>query len=163
MLRLDIAASDAVLILPDLPSRHLLMFVQSLLSPMKSVSRTQRNSLRSVSQTLGTGFEEEHLEGYCDTNNEAVVLEDHVRGVMRTMRGEREPQKRNEGEEGMSLSNLAMANLDHLTDTVLRENFSDQEGRLVCLVCYQILPAGDFPGFREHVAKHEVRQIFGNL
>ena len=159
MCRLDIAACDLVLILPDLPSRHLLMFVESLLSPMKSVSRTQRNSLRSVSQTLGTGLEEQ-LEESCDTID-ADVSED-VRGVMRTMRGEREPPK-NEGEQGMTLSNLAMANLNHLTDTVLRENFSDQEGRLVCLVCYQILPAGDFPGFREHAAKHEVRLTSGNF
>ena len=78
---------------------------------------------------------------------------------MREMRGERE-QPKNEREEGRTLSNLALANLDNLTDTVLRENFSDQEGRLVCLVCYQILPAGDFLGFREHVAKHEVCQIY---
>ena len=153
MIRLNIDACDAVLVLPDLPSRHLLLFVESLLSPLKSASRSHRNALRSVSQTLGTGLEEQ-LEESCDTID-ADVSED-VRGVMRTMRGEREPPK-NDGEEGMTLSNLAMANLNHLTDTVLRENFSDQEGRLVCLVCYQILPAGDFPGFRDHVTKHEVR------
>ena len=156
MLRLDIDACDAVLVLPDLLSRHLLMFVESLLSPLKSASNSQRKALRSVLQTLGTGFED-NLEDHC-------VITDHdvpedVRGVMREMK--REPQENKE--EGKSLSNLAVANLDHLTDTVLRENFSDQEGRLVCLVCYQILPAGDFPGFREHVAKHEVCIIYENI
>ena len=159
MIRLDIDACDAALVLPDLPSRHLLLFVESLLSPLKSASRSQRNTLRSVSQTLCSGFDD-HLEEYCVTND-ADAPED-VRGVMREMRGERE-QPKNEREEGRTLSNLALANLDNLTDTVLRENFSDQEGRLVCLVCYQILPAGDFLGFREHVAKHEVCQIYQNF
>ena len=158
MLRLDIAACDAVLVLPDLLSRHLLLFVESLLSPLKSASRSHRNALRSVSQTLGTGFED-HLEDHCVTHD--LDVPEDVRGVMREMRGEKEPPK-NEV-EGKSLSNLALAKLDHLTDTVLRENFSDQEGRLVCLVCYQILPAGDFPGFREHVAKHEVCIIYENI
>ena len=158
MLRLDIAACDAVLVLPDLLSRHLLLFVESLLSPLKSASRSHRNALRSVLQTLGTGFED-HLEDHCVTHD--LDVPEDVRGVMREMRGEKEPPK-NEV-EGKSLSNLALAKLDHLTDTVLRENFSDQEGRLVCLVCYQILPAGDFPGFREHVAKHEVCQIYDNI
>ena len=133
------------------------MFVESLLSPLKSVSRSQRIALRSVSQTLGTKFEE-HLKTDCVTSN--LDIPEDMRGVMREMRGERESQNE---EEGKSLSNLAVSKLDNLTDTVLRENFSDQEGRLVCLVCYQILPAGDFPGFREHVAKHEVCQIYENI
>ena len=158
LLRLDIDACDAVLVLPDLLSRHLLMFVQSLLSPLKSASNSQRKALRSVSQTLGTGFED-NLEDHCVSTDHDVP--EDVRGVMREMKGEKEPPK-NEV-EGKSRSNLALANLDHLTDAVLRENFSDQEGRLVCLVCYQILPAGDFPGFRGHVVKHEVCLIYENI
>ena len=134
------------------------MFVESLLSPLKSVSRSQIIALRSVAQTLCMRFEE-HLKDDCVTS----YLENakDVRGVMREIREESESLKHEE--EGKSLSNLAVSNLDNLTDTVLRENFSDQEGRLVCLVCYQILPAGDFPGFRGHVTKHEVCKIYENF
>ena len=153
--RIEIAACDAVLVLPDINSQDLLIFVESLLSPMKSASQSQRKALKRVTQILGTGLEE-NMEEYFVTNDDNA-LED-VRGVMREMKVEREPPK-NVGEEKKTMSNLAMANLDHLTDTVLRENFSDQEGRLVCLVCYQIITAGDFAGFREHVAKHERRQL----
>ena len=151
--RLEIDASDVVLVLPDLACQHVLLFVRCLLSPMKSNSKSQRNILREVSQILGAKIED-NMEEYF-VAQEASCLED-VKEVMSKLREEdKEPQSIAGGEKG-TVSSLGMANLDNVTDTVLRENFSDQEGRLVCLVCFQILPAGDFTGFRKHVAKHEV-------
>ena len=151
--RLEVDASDVVLILPDLACQHILLFVRCLLSPMKSNSKSQRNILREVSQILGAKIEDNTEEYFVAM--ETSYLED-VKEVMSELREEdKEPQTIAGGEKG-TVSSLGMANLDNVTDTVLRENFSDQEGRLVCLVCFQILPAGDFTGFREHVAKHEV-------
>ena len=151
--RLEIDASDVVLVLPDLTCQHVLLFVRCLLSPMKSNSRSHRNVLREVSQILGAKIEED-MEEYFGAK-ETRYLED-VKEVMSELREEDKESQNIAGGEKGTVSSLGMANLDNVTDTVLRENFSDQEGRLVCLVCFQSLPAGDFTGFREHVAKHEV-------
>jgi len=154
--RLEIDASDVVLVLPDLACQHVLLFVRCLLSPMKGNSRSHRNVLREVSQILGAKVEE-NMEEYF-VAKETRYLED-VKEVMSELREEDKESQNIAGGEKGTVSSLGMANLDNVTDTVLRENFSDQEGRLVCLVCFQSLPAGDFTGFREHVAKHELRQL----
>lgn len=57
------------------------------------------------------------------------------------------------------LFTLSSVDLEKVTDDVLTENFSDQLGRLVCLVCYKILGPSDFPAYRSHVASHEARQL----
>jgi len=57
------------------------------------------------------------------------------------------------------LLNLAVVDLEKVTDDVLTENFSDQVGRLVCLVCYKILGPSDFKSYRSHVKEHDVNQL----
>ena len=57
------------------------------------------------------------------------------------------------------LLNLASVDLDKVTDDILTENFSDQVGRLVCLVCYKILGPSDFISYRSHVKEHDSNQL----
>jgi len=57
------------------------------------------------------------------------------------------------------LLNLAAVDLEKVTDDILTENFSDQVGRLVCLVCYKILGPSDFNSYRSHVKEHDTNQL----
>lgn len=43
---------------------------------------------------------------------------------------------------------------DHMTDKSIEENFTDQEGRLVCLVCYKMFKNDGFDQFRIHMKSH---------
>jgi len=54
--------------------------------------------------------------------------------------------------------NLSKLDLDNVTDEVLSANFSDQEGRLVCLICYKIMGNGEFQLFRKHLQAHDEKQ-----
>lgn len=42
------------------------------------------------------------------------------------------------------LLNLGKIDIDIVVDEVLTENFCDQEGRLVCLICYKIMGQNEF-------------------
>ena len=55
-----------------------------------------------------------------------------------------------------------MWELDQVTDEVLTDNFSDHEGRLVCLVCYKLHGPLEQKLFRNHVkenSKHQLERI----
>lgn len=81
------------------------------------------------------------------------------------------------GEKSIEALKKAMTNLSHLfdlhdlldteedieevnddfTDTdmdILRDNFSDQDGRLVCVVCYKIFQKSSYESFRSHLLSH---------
>ena len=55
--------------------------------------------------------------------------------------------------------NLAVVELDNVTDEVLSDNYSDQEGRLVCLVCYKLHGPLDHKLVRSHVRQHSKHQL----
>ena len=57
------------------------------------------------------------------------------------------------------LLNLGKVDIDIVGDEVLTENFCDQEGRLVCLVCYKIMGPSEFQVYRDHVKEHEQKQL----
>ena len=55
--------------------------------------------------------------------------------------------------------NLSVVDLDQVTDEVLSDNYSDQEGRLVCLVCYKLHGPLEQKLFRHHVKEHSKHQL----
>jgi len=55
----------------------------------------------------------------------------------------------------LSLINLTQIDIEGITDEVLSNNFSDQEGRLVCLVCYRLHGAQEHNKFRNHIKQHD--------
>jgi len=57
------------------------------------------------------------------------------------------------------LLNLGKVEIDVIGDEVLTQNFCDQEGRLVCLVCYKIMGPSEFQAYREHLKGHDLRQL----
>ena len=57
-------------------------------------------------------------------------------------------------DEERNFSYLSEFDLESLDDQILTANFSDQEGRLVCLVCYKIFGAQHHSAFRNHLTAH---------
>ena len=49
--------------------------------------------------------------------------------------------------------------VDSVTDEVLSDNYSDQEGRLVCLVCYKLHGPLDHKLLRTHIKQHTKHQL----
>ena len=45
--------------------------------------------------------------------------------------------------------------ISSISDRTILENFSDQEARLVCLVCYKIFGPEEYSSFRSHVTNHK--------
>ena len=50
---------------------------------------------------------------------------------------------------------LSDVDISSISDRTILENFSDQEARLVCLVCYKIFGPEEYSGFRSHVTNHK--------
>ena len=67
--RLEIDASDVVLVLPDLACQHVLLFVRCLLSPMKGNSRSHRNVLREFLHNLNRPFSNKTAKDEAEKNN----------------------------------------------------------------------------------------------
>ncbi len=49
---------------------------------------------------------------------------------------------------------LSDVDIASIPDSTIVENFSDQEARLVCLVCYKIFGPSEYSSFRSHVVNH---------
>ena len=50
---------------------------------------------------------------------------------------------------------LSDVDISSISDRTILENFSDQEARLVCLVCYKIFGPEEYSSFRSHVTNHK--------
>ena len=50
---------------------------------------------------------------------------------------------------------LSDVDISSISDRTILENFSDQEARLVCLVCYKIFGPEEYATFRSHVTNHK--------
>jgi len=57
------------------------------------------------------------------------------------------------------LLNLNKVDINIVADEILTENFCDQEGRLVCLVCYKIMAPTEFQTYRDHIKCHDQKQL----
>ena len=52
---------------------------------------------------------------------------------------------------------LTELNVMQLSDKTIVQNFSNQDGKLVCLVCYQIFTSNlDLSSFRQHLSTHSL-------
>lgn len=49
---------------------------------------------------------------------------------------------------------LSDVDIDSLSKEVLNENFSDQNARLVCLICYKIFGSQEHVKYKEHMTRH---------
>lgn len=54
-------------------------------------------------------------------------------------------------EESFDVNEINCSDLDEVT---MKTNFTDQEGRLVCLICYKIFKADHYDSFKNHLATH---------
>ena len=60
-------------------------------------------------------------------------------------------------EENCSNVELSSDEVSDLSDKTIEENFSNQNGQLVCLVCYKIFSSdSDFSNFRTHLSTHSL-------
>ena len=53
------------------------------------------------------------------------------------------------------IMNLTQIDIDNVTDEVISDNFSDQEQRLVCFVCYRLMGCEEHRKFRQHIKSHD--------
>eukprot|EP00092_Neocalanus_flemingeri_P029795 GFUD01032349.1.p1 GENE.GFUD01032349.1~~GFUD01032349.1.p1 ORF type:complete len:823 (+),score=166.44 GFUD01032349.1:67-2535(+) len=180
---------DFCILLPDISSRKLLVFLRCLFNGrLREINVNTLEILKEVADILGTLDVPNENQKDASTVGEIYVSINDVEGEsndkveMIDVNG-KEPVNLencknvlNNSEElsqclGMGfgdsdadldkkcLLNLAAVDLEKVTDDILTENFSDQVGRLVCLVCYKILGPSDFNSYRSHVKEHEYNQL----
>jgi len=148
---------DCCLLMPDLTTKQLLVFLRCLFNTrLREIDTATATILSEMTQVLGIKQTQQaepsfvvHQENEGEREQEVVVDEQVEAAVVEVGSNFSEADL-----EKKSISDLAAVDLFSLTDEVLGENFSDQEGRLVCLVCYKLLPPGQFPALRSHLATH---------
>ncbi len=57
--------------------------------------------------------------------------------------------------------NLAETDWERLSDATISENFTDQDGRLVCLVCFKIFNGDRLQSFKQHLKLHQDSKLLG--
>ena len=150
----SLCVEDCSLILPDITTSELSTFLQYLYNTkLKEFNRNAMEILREISSTLGyTDFDME-------TPQDQILVQElqPVEEVKEVIESHDEPPVKEEtkGSSKTSALTLAQINIDSLTDEVLGDNFCDQEGRLVCLVCYRLHGPTDHVRFRAHIREHE--------
>ena len=150
----DICVEDCCVILPDVTKSELSTFLQCLYNTkLEELNHSAMNIIRDISFILGyTDFELEPEEPMLVQELKPSEEVQEVREICEEVPAKEDvkvPSK-----SGGPLT-LAQINIDSLTDEVLGDNFCDQEGRLVCLVCYKLLGPAEHARFRCHIREHE--------
>ena len=85
-------------------------------------------------------FDQTHYE-YMETSTDDILFEDNVSTV----------------ELKQISTTLTELNVMQLSDKTIVQNFSNQDGQLVCLVCYKIFTSNsDLSNFRTHLSTHSL-------
>ena len=125
-----ICVEDYCVIMPDITTSELSTFLQCLYNTkLNELNQNAMAILRDISSLLGyTDFDE------IETPEDQILVQE-----VKEPKEKEEKDTKEETKSKLSSLTLAQINIDSLTDEVLGDNFSDQEGRLVCLVCYKLL------------------------
>jgi len=173
---------DFCILLPDISSRKLLVFLRCLFNGrLKEINSNTLQILKEVIGVLGSLTECNTSQKSINTNevdtlgmsekqkidelpnNEVVKMQSTATPLNPSEDMPLCPEMRISDSESdleqKCLLNLAAVDLNKVTDDILTENFSDQVGRLVCLVCYKILGSSDFNGYRNHIKEHDSQQL----
>ena len=127
----SICVEDFCVILPDVTTSELSTFLQCLYNTkLEEFNQNAMTILCDISSLLGyTDFDD------IKTPEDQIVVQE----VKLPLEEVKEKEAKEDTKSKLSSLTLAQINIDSLTDEVLEDNFSDQEGRLVCLVCYKLL------------------------
>ena len=178
---------DCVLILPDLTREKVALFVRVLCGrDLEAVSGPNIRIIQDVTQVLRCSVDLSHCvstsadlipqppdlqsQDNCSAEPERLKDSDEIDSsssgpAIPSETGEAGGSAGSGSSSGMKTKqqqctlNLAVVDLDQVTDEVLSDNYSDQEGRLVCLVCYKLHGPLEQKLFRHHVKEHTKHQL----
>ena len=119
---------DCFIILPDITTTQLNTFIRSLLSvTLDHLSSEEIQIIRNIANIFS-------IKGL-DHDQEAADKDQHHGNPSSSASGSVQTNSVKTVEQS-----LGRVDIDSVTDDVIVKNFSDQESRLVCLVCYKLLP-----------------------
>jgi len=131
---------DFRVILPHVNLTDLILFLTHLQNPIlydqESPVIPDPDSLKCAIMNLSPYFN-------VDSLLEAVEIEDDVSDSMTESNDLTDNEHANE-----------TIDLNDLNEKTIQHNFSDQEGRLVCLICYKIFKRNNFDFFKAHFKTH---------
>ena len=153
----DVSLEDCCILLPDVTTDQLTLFLQCLYNAkLIEFNIKSRKIIKEIADILGCknlNFAKESPTVTFDvTNNveETSGIIDHENSIVTTTE-EKNCRK--------SILCLTQIDVDEVTDDILSDNFSDQDGRLVCLVCYKLLGSTEHKKFRSHMKQHDKTEL----
>ena len=122
---------DCFIILPDITTTQLNTFIRSLLSvTLDHLSSEEIQIIRNIANIFS-------IKGL-DHDQDAADKDQH-HGNATSSASSSSSTSTTTSVKTVEQS-LGRVDIDSVTDDVIVKNFSDQESRLVCLVCYKLLP-----------------------
>ena len=120
---------DCFIILPDITTTQLNTFIRSLLSvTLDHLSSEEIQIIRNIANIFS-------IKGLDRDGQEAADKDQHHGNATSSSTTTTTTTSVKTVEQS-----LGRVDIDSVTDDVIVKNFSDQESRLVCLVCYKLLP-----------------------
>jgi DNA-directed RNA polymerase subunit RPC12/RpoP len=129
------------IVVPDLIKRDVEVFLERLFRPTRAQNIPERKSsaaIKNVISCLRIPFDPDDGNGI---NSSGVDF-----------------SSSSAAEDALSQC-LSDVDISSIPDRTINENFSDQDARLVCLVCYKIFGAAEYSSYRAHVVNHTMSAL----